>query len=165
MVIPKPSISFQLLGANVRLGAGTVAEVGPAFQAAGVRKVLIVTDGGVARAGLLQPVRKSLEEAKISFETFDRVEPNPSDRTVMEGVQIFQRTGCNAILGVGGGSPLDASKAIQVMTSHPGEIHEYYGPAAASKISITEAPQPPRQRPAYQRAMAKAEPGMTPYLT
>jgi alcohol dehydrogenase class IV len=133
---PKPPLSFQLLGTSVRLGAGTVKEVGQTFQAAGGKRVLIVTDSGVAKAGLLQPATKALEEAKISFEVFDRVEPNPSDRTVMEGVQLFKKTGCNAILGVGGGSPLDASKAIQIMASHPGEIHEYYGPAAASKITL-----------------------------
>jgi len=133
---PKPPISFQLLGSNVRLGAGTAKEVGQSFQAAGGKKVLIVTDSGVLKAGLLQPAKKSLEEAKIPFEIFDRVEPNPSDRTVMEGVQLFKKTGCNAILGVGGGSPLDASKAIQVMASHPGEIQDYYGAAAASKITL-----------------------------
>jgi 4-hydroxybutyrate dehydrogenase len=129
-------ISFQLLGTSVLLGAGTVKEVGQTFQAAGGKKVLIVTDSGVVKAGLLQPIKKSLAEAKIPYEIFDRVEPNPSDKTVMEGVQVFKRTGCNAILGVGGGSPLDASKAIQVMTAHPGEIHEYFGAAAASKITL-----------------------------
>jgi alcohol dehydrogenase class IV len=133
---PKPPISFQLLGTSVRLGAGTVKEVGQSFQSAGGKKVLIVTDSGVVKAGLLQPVEKSMEEAKIPWEIFDRVEPNPSDKTVMDGAQLFKKTGCNAILGVGGGSPLDASKAIQVMASHPGEIHEYFGVAAASKITL-----------------------------
>jgi alcohol dehydrogenase class IV len=129
-------ISFQLLGTSVLLGAGTVKEVGQTFQAAGGKKVLIVTDSGVVKAGLLQPIKKSLAEAKIPYEIFDRVEPNPSDRTVMEGARLFQKTECNIILGVGGGSPLDASKAIQVMTSHPGEIDEYFGTAAASKITL-----------------------------
>jgi len=100
------------------------------------KKALIVTDSGVVKAGLLQPIQKSLEEAKISYQIFDRVEPNPSDRTILEGVQLFKKSGCDVILGVGGGSPLDASKAIQIMASHPGEIHEYYGPAAASKITL-----------------------------
>jgi len=136
MVNPRTPISFQLLGTSVRLGAGTVKEVGATFQAAGGKKALIVTDSGVVKASLLPPVQKSLEEAKISYQIFDRVEPNPSDRTIMEGVQLFKKTGCDVILGVGGGSPLDASKAIQIMASHPGEIHEYYGPAAASKITL-----------------------------
>jgi alcohol dehydrogenase class IV len=113
-----------------------VKEVGATFQAAGGKKALIVTDSGVVKASLLPPIQKSLEEAKISYQIFDRVEPNPSDRTIMEGVQLFKKTGCDVILGVGGGSPLDASKAIQIMASHPGEIHEYYGPAAASKITL-----------------------------
>lgn len=134
MANPKPAVSFQLLGASVRLGAGTVKESGSLFQSAGAKKVLIVTDSGVAGAGLLKPVRRSLEETRIPYEIFDRVEPNPSDKSVMEGVQVFKKAGCDAILGVGGGSPLDASKAIQVMASHPGEIHEYFGPAAAVKI-------------------------------
>ena len=132
----KSPISVQLLGANVRLGAGTVKEIGQSFQAAGGKKVLIVTDSGVVKAGLLQAVSKSLEDAKIPSEIYDRVEPNPSDKTIMEGAQLFKRSGCNAILGVGGGSPLDASKAIQIMASHPGEIHEYYGPAAAAKMTL-----------------------------
>ncbi|HYB21735.1 MAG TPA: iron-containing alcohol dehydrogenase [Thermodesulfobacteriota bacterium] len=135
MANPRPPISFQLLGASVRLGAGTIKEVGAAFQSAGGKKVLIITDPGVVKAGLLGPAMKSLEESKISYEVFDRIEPNPSDRTVMEGVQLFKRAGCDAILGVGGGSPLDASKAIQVMASHPGEILEYFGVAAAAKIT------------------------------
>jgi alcohol dehydrogenase class IV len=129
-------ISFQVLGTSVLLGAGTAKEVGQTFQTSGGKKVLIVTDSGVVKAGLLQPIKKSLTEAKIPYEIFDRVEPNPSDRTVMEGVQLFKKTGCDGILGVGGGSPLDASKAIQVMTSHPGEIDEYFGTAAASKINL-----------------------------
>ncbi|KPK89363.1 MAG: hypothetical protein AMJ94_12265, partial [Deltaproteobacteria bacterium SM23_61] len=84
----------------------------------------------------LHPIRQSLGKANIPYEIFDRVESNPSDRTVMEGVRRFQKTECNAILGVGGGSPLDASKAIQVMASHHGEIYEYFGAAAASKITL-----------------------------
>jgi 4-hydroxybutyrate dehydrogenase len=136
MGIPKSPISFQLLGTSVLMGAGTAKEVGDTFQAAGGKKVLIVTDSGVVKAGLLHPIQQSLEKAKIPHEIFDRVDPNPSDRTVMEGVRRFQKTECNAILGVGGGSPLDASKAIQVMTSHPGEIYEYFGAAAASKITL-----------------------------
>ncbi len=134
MANPKPSVSFQLLGASVRLGAGTVKESGSLFQSAGAKKVLIVTDPGVVKAGLLKPVQESLGHSKIAYEVFAGIEPNPSDRSVMKGVQLYKKAGCDAILGVGGGSPLDASKAIQVMVSHPGEIHEYYGPAAAVKI-------------------------------
>jgi 4-hydroxybutyrate dehydrogenase len=131
----KQSISFQLLGASIRLGAGTTMESGSSFQSAGGKRILIVTDSGVIKAGLLDPIKKSLEETKIAHEIFDRVEPNPSDRTVMEGARLFKATGCDCILGVGGGSPLDASKAIQVMVSHPGEIYEYFGVAGAAKIT------------------------------
>ena len=144
MANQKPPISFQLLGTSVRLGAGTVKEIPQSLQSAGGKKVLIVTDAGVVKAGLLGLIRKSLEETKIPYEIFDRIEPNPSDRTVMEGARLFKKTGCDTILGIGGGSPLDASKAIQVMVAHPGEIHEYFGVAAASKI--TERANPRQRR-------------------
>ena len=128
-------VSFEILGASVRLGVGAVKDVGPCLKSAGAKKVFIATDQGVVKAGLLDLPKRSLAEVGISYEIFDRIEPNPSDRTVMEGAQLFQKTRCDAILTVGGGSSLDAAKAIQVMASHPGEIYEYLGVERAAKIT------------------------------
>lgn len=135
MRMPAEVLSFEILGASVRLGLGVAKDVGPCFKAVGAKKVFIATDQGVLKAGLLESPRESLAGVEISHEIFDSIEANPSDRTVLEGAQRFKRTGCDAILGVGGGSPLDAAKAIQVMASHPGEIFEYFGIEAASKIT------------------------------
>jgi 4-hydroxybutyrate dehydrogenase len=134
MVMPKEPISFDVLGASVRLGPGAVNEVGALFKKAGTQKAFIVTDKGVVKAGLLKSPIASLERAQIHYEVFDEVEPNPSDRTIMIGTERFKKTGCNAILTVGGGSALDAGKAVQVMAVHPGHVAEYFGVAAASKI-------------------------------
>jgi len=135
MAMPKEPISFEVLGASVRLGAGAVQEVGSFFKKAGSKKVFIATDKGVVKAGLVKSSLASLEKAQIGYEIFDEIEPNPSDRTVMAGAELFKKTGCQAVLGVGGGSALDAGKAIQVMAVHPGHVSEYFGVAAASKIN------------------------------
>jgi len=135
MNMPKEPISIEVLGALVRVGPGAVHEVGSFFQKAGSKKVFIATDKGVVKAGLVKSSLASLEKARIGFELFDEIEPNPSDRTVMAGAEIFKKTGCDALLGVGGGSALDAGKAIQVMAVHPGHVSEYFGVAAASKIN------------------------------
>ncbi|RPJ33005.1 MAG: iron-containing alcohol dehydrogenase [Deltaproteobacteria bacterium] len=133
MAMPKEPISFEVLGASVRLGPGAVQEVGAFFKKAGSKKVFIATDKGVVKAGLVKPSLASLEKAQIGYEIFDEIEPNPSDRTVMAGAELFKKTGCQAVLGVGGGSALDAGKAIQVMAVHPGHVSEYFGVAAASR--------------------------------
>ena len=135
MAMPKEPISFEVLGASVRLGAGAVHEVGSFFNKAGCKKIFVATDKGVLKAGLVKSSLASLEKARVGYEIFDEIEPNPSDRTVMAGAELFKKTECQGVLGVGGGSALDAGKAIQVMASHPGEIYEYFGAAAASKIT------------------------------
>lgn len=132
---PIETVSFDILGTSVRLGVGVVKDVGPCLKSVGAKKVFIVTDPGVINAGLLDLPQRSLTGQDILYEIFDRIEPNPSDRTVMEGAGRFKETGCNAFLAVGGGSSLDAAKAIQVMASHPGKIDEYFGPEMAAKIT------------------------------
>jgi len=136
MNIPKEPVSFEVLGASVRLGPGAIHEVGSFFKKAGSQKVFLATDKGVMKAGLVKSSLASLEKAQIAFEFFDEIEPNPSDRTVMAGAELFKKTGCDAILGVGGGSVLDAAKAIQVMAVHPGHVSEYFGVAAAARITL-----------------------------
>ncbi|HSR10267.1 MAG TPA: iron-containing alcohol dehydrogenase [Thermodesulfobacteriota bacterium] len=135
MAMPKEPVSFDVLGASVRLGPNAVKEVGSYFRKIGPRKVFVATDDGVVKAGLLKSPLAALENASIPYEVFKDIEPNPSDRTIMAGAEAFKKTGCSAVLGLGGGSALDAAKAIQVMACHPGHVSEYFGVAAASKIN------------------------------
>ncbi|UCH56827.1 MAG: iron-containing alcohol dehydrogenase, partial [Candidatus Bathyarchaeota archaeon] len=88
--------------------------------------VLIVTDEGVRKAGLLKGVQASLKKEEIPFMFFDGVQPNPTDLNVMEGLEIYRSEGCNAVVAVGGGSPMDAAKGVVLMARHPGRLEEYY---------------------------------------
>jgi alcohol dehydrogenase class IV len=88
---------------------------------------LIVTDSGIVKAGLLGRLTTVLEKARIPYRIFDSVEPNPSDQTVHRGYDYYREAGCNALIALGGGSPMDTAKAIGILTKNPGRIFDYIG--------------------------------------
>ena len=103
-------------------------------------KVLIVTDEGCRKVGLLEGVIASLEGEGISFEVFDGVQPNPTDDNVMEGLRVYRETGCDTVIAVGGGSPMDAAKGVILMANHPGCLEEYYSGAVPRRPVTDDIP-------------------------
>lgn len=75
--------------------------------------------------GSLQDVRTALEEMGMPYLVFDEIEENPSVETVMKARQTGLEAGADFVIGIGGGSPLDAAKAIALMMKHPGENGEF----------------------------------------
>lgn len=112
---------------KIVFGMGAAAQTGPAAKELGVGKMLIVTDPGVAGAGLLEPVTASLDKAGIGWAVFDRVEPEPAARLVDQGAAMYQSEVCDSVLGIGGGSSLDVAKGVAVLGGNPGSILDYCG--------------------------------------
>ncbi len=112
---------------RVIFGSGTVQATGREVAALGGTAALVVTDRGVVGAGLLDGVRASLAAADVSATVFDAVEPNPSIGTVDAALAAYQSGGCNAIVAVGGGSPMDVAKAVGILATNGGAIAEYEG--------------------------------------
>jgi len=83
------------------------------------RQALVVTDATLVRLGLVDRVRAHLEKAGLAVRVFDRVEPDPSVQTVRLGAQVAQETGPDWIIGLGGGSAMDAAKAVWVLYERP----------------------------------------------
>ncbi len=83
------------------------------------RRALIVTDGPLVKLGLVDKVKAHLDKAGIEVCIFDGVEPDPSVQTVRRGVQMAQEYRPDWIIGLGGGSPMDAAKAIWVLYERP----------------------------------------------
>jgi alcohol dehydrogenase class IV len=83
------------------------------------RRALVVTDATLVQLGLVDKVKVHLDRAGIEMRTFDAVEPDPSVQTVRQGVQAAQEYGPDWIIGLGGGSPMDAAKAIWVLYERP----------------------------------------------
>jgi len=111
---------------SIHFGWGEAKNIGRLAKGLGFTKALIVTDEGVEQVGLLDGVKASLKGEGISNETFNGVQPNPTDLNVEEGVRAYRETDCDAVIAVGGGSPMDAAKGVILMTRHPGSLREYY---------------------------------------
>jgi len=90
-------------------------------------KVLIMTDSGVQKAGLLGVILASLSEAGIVHGVFSDIAPNPRDTNVQDAVEVFKTGDFNVIVAVGGGSVMDAAKGTALVSTHGGQIVQYDG--------------------------------------
>ncbi len=99
---------------TIRVGADRLSELGPC-QKALVSKTLLVTDPGFSRAAADERAIKSCDDAGLSCAVFSKVQPNPTGSNVEEGVSVFNANQHDGVIAVGGGSALDAGKAIALM--------------------------------------------------
>lgn len=83
------------------------------------KSAFIVTDRNIARLGLVDKVKEQLSQAGIQASVFDEVEPDPSLRTVQKGVAVMNQLSPDLVLAVGGGSVMDAAKAMRVQYERP----------------------------------------------
>lgn len=106
-------------------GEGTVQRLGETARAYG-RKAMIVTTGNDMRDfGILEKALNSMHRAGVSCEVFSDVEQNPKDYNVDRGVSIYKETGCEMTVGLGGGSAMDAAKAIAMIARNGGVVMDY----------------------------------------
>jgi len=103
----------------------------------GARRVMVVTDPGVIRAGWVEPLLADLKKEGIGVTVFAEVSPNPRDHEVMLGAEIFERERCNLVIAIGGGSPMDCAKGIGIVHSNKRNILSFEG------VDEVEAPAPP----------------------
>jgi len=109
------------------MGPGSVAGVGKEALDLGARRVLVVTDPGIVDAGLLDPVRQSLEAAGLEFSLFSEVAPDPRYQTVKTCLGVLEGDKPDCVIGLGGGSPIDIAKTVAVMLNNAGDISDYCG--------------------------------------
>ena len=110
---------------TIVFGAGALSALPDHVKKIGAKRALIVCDAGVVKAGIAEKVRKTLESAGIPSSVFDRVDPNPVEQNVFDGVSAFKSHNADVIISVGGGSPLDAGKLIALKTTHDKTLAEY----------------------------------------
>jgi alcohol dehydrogenase class IV len=97
-------------------------------------KAFIVTDANIARLGFVGMVAKQLEAAGLQYEVFAEVEPDPSLETVKRGAERMGQYGPDWIIGLGGGSSMDAAKAMWVLYEHPDMVPEEINPVVPMKL-------------------------------
>jgi alcohol dehydrogenase len=118
-------------------GIGALKLAGRYAKNFGATRILIVTDPGVMAAGWTDQVIDNLELEGLSYVIYSGVSPNPRADEVMRGAEVYKSAGCNLLLAVGGGSPIDCAKGIGIVSSNKKHILEFEG---VDRVSI---PMPP----------------------
>ena len=106
-------------------GEGCAADIGHWIKAFNGTKVLLVTDKGLVQAGLMDDIKQHIIAEGLDIVVFDEVEENPTEQNVSAGRDLIIRDKIDIVVGLGGGSPMDAAKAMAVIASHPGNIADY----------------------------------------
>lgn len=112
---------------TILVGGGVRREVTAQLQQLGIQRVLLVTDAGMMQLGPAREIAELLGTVGLHVTIFDGVQPDPTDQNVADGLTLFQTADCQALVAVGGGSPIDAAKAISVLTTNPQPLSQYAG--------------------------------------
>jgi hydroxyacid-oxoacid transhydrogenase len=111
---------------QLKFGSGASDEIGFDLSTYGVRRVLLVTDPGVAATGHPQRIADQIAGFGIEAVVFDRTHVEPTDRSMAEAVDFARDSGpWDAFVAVGGGSAIDTAKAVNLLCTNPGELLDY----------------------------------------
>jgi alcohol dehydrogenase len=114
-------------------GPGTVDRLGEVLRELSVRRVLVVTDRGVAAAGHFDRARRAIEAAGMTVSVFDQVQENPTTVCVENCRQAAQNAGVDSLVGLGGGSSLDTAKGCNFLLTNGGHMQDYQGVGKAPR--------------------------------
>ena len=112
---------------SLHYGKGAIAELGVQLSSLSVTRVLLISDPGLVAAGTVDVVRKAIEAAGLEVETYAETQPNPTTTNVHEAAALYDTTGCDGIVGLGGGSSMDCAKGAGIIVSNGGWIGDYRG--------------------------------------
>lgn len=115
------------LPSKIEFGIGAAGEVAEHVKSYGADRTLLVVDPGLLSTEVAERVTTPLEKSSVDYVVFSEIEPEPDARGVEAGLELARSEGCEAVVGVGGGSTLDTAKAISVMLRNKGHIRDYAG--------------------------------------
>lgn len=120
-----PTVRSFVIPTVMKHGLGAIQTLADEAKALGIKRPLVVTDGGIVKAGLLDRATAPLKAANMGHAVFDKVAPNPPIATVDEGAEVYKSEKCDGVIGFGGGSAMDTAKAIGVVAANGGSILQY----------------------------------------
>ncbi|MBZ9811857.1 MULTISPECIES: iron-containing alcohol dehydrogenase [unclassified Mesorhizobium] len=107
---------------NINFGLGAAGSLGEILRELGVSRPLVISDHGIKSAGLLErPVFEFLRTAPIFLD----VPSNPTESAVAAGLALYRQGGCDGVVAIGGGSPIDLAKGVALLATHDGELERY----------------------------------------
>ncbi len=112
---------------EIIFGNGSIKYLAPCARRLGARRVMLVSDLGLERAGWVERIMDLLAKDGLECVYFNEVNCNPRDWQVHKGAEIYQENRADVLIGLGGGSPIDAAKGIATLAGNGGKISDYEG--------------------------------------
>ena len=122
--------------AHTIIGKGCIQEIPKHIDTIAGKKALVVTDEGLYKIGTVKKVTDVLDRAGKPYALYTGVKPNPTVSLVNEAKAVYDREGCDYLIGIGGGSPLDVSKAVCILAKNGGKIEDYNGLDKSKKAGV-----------------------------
>jgi alcohol dehydrogenase class IV len=117
-----------LVPSMIKIGGGTIAEASSVLKHLGIKRPLIVTDPVLMRMGLAESLSEQIEKAGIPCVVFSETVSDPTTHAVSTGLQTFLEGEHDGLVSLGGGSPIDTSKAIVILAGNGGRLSDYKVP-------------------------------------
>ena len=121
----------------MQIGKGSLSQLPEILNIIGsVKSPLIVTDKQMVKFGYVKKLQEILLKAGIKSSVFDDTIPDPTDSVVLNGIDILKKNKNDAVIGFGGGSPIDTAKAIAVLSQYSKNIQDYKPPSTFDKKGL-----------------------------
>ena len=134
--VEKTTMTTILYMTHIVFESGASRHLQSHLDECGIRRPLLVTDRGLVSVGILDTVLAGLKPDAQPV-IYDQTPPNPTEDAVEDAAALYRAAHCDGVLAVGGGSPLDLAKGVALLVSHEGELTQYVGMEASSKIGPT----------------------------
>jgi alcohol dehydrogenase len=121
------SQSYNLLVPPVTFGTDSAADIASHVKRLGAKSVLLVSDPGVEKAGLVARIAGWIEEGGVPVRTYSRVEPEPSVESARACTGYARANRCEMVVGLGGGSAMDTAKTVAMLLGNDGDLMDYLG--------------------------------------
>jgi alcohol dehydrogenase len=113
---------------EIQFGNGVARTLGEQVAQRGAKAPFVVTDPGIREAGILEPLLETIIQRGVSPHVFDKISPNPRDHECVAGAESAREFGADLIVAIGGGSPMDAAKAIAGLLPNGGAVQDWLPP-------------------------------------
>ena len=110
------NFEFQIK-TKIKFGKNKIEELNDSLKSFGAKRIMLIVDQGIIEAGLIDKIEKILKKSDLDYFIFDQVKPDPTIEIVNSGVRFLLNNNINALVAVGGGSPIDTAKAIRASFS------------------------------------------------
>lgn len=110
---------------QITYGMGATNQLRSIVEQEGFKSVLIITDAGIVRTGLIQQLTEQIEH--ISYAIYDETKPNPTVANCNSALELLKEINADAVVAMGGGSSIDVAKAVCLLATNEGDIAEFEG--------------------------------------